>query len=265
MSNTHNYINALDVFGDLVFRTTDAWGDILVIDSRRYRNLTFGSIYDQSSMDRKKPHVLIHEYTRAMVLILAFMKPQHATILGLGGGCLLRSLYHVIPKCKFHVVELRQQVYDVASEFFGMPTSKNITVTISDAKQQLNEAEECSTNIIFADMYHAAGMNLFQVQKHFLKQCHRVLSKKGWLVVNYCELSNLNTPFFKYLSGLFSDVFVCSIPGGNSVIFASKHRVKTLSRTTFSMTALEKKLEIKLTHLLKKLKRVSFTEEDDDG
>src|SRR5262249_21924672 len=97
--------------GDIIYRTSDAWGDILVIDDEHYRNLTFDSIYEQSRMDRRNPHSLVYQYTRAMMLVLAFIKPRHATILGLGGGCLLRSLYHVLPKCELHTIELRQRVY----------------------------------------------------------------------------------------------------------------------------------------------------------
>ena len=136
MSNSNVYTGERDFFGDpIIHRTNDAWGDILVIDHRCYRNLTFDSICQQSSMHLNRRHILVHEYTRAMMLVLAFIKPRHVTILGLGGGCLLRSLYHILPKCELQAVELRQRVYEVATEFFGIPLSKKVTITIADAKQ----------------------------------------------------------------------------------------------------------------------------------
>lgn len=246
-----------DFFADpILYQTMDAWGDIYVVGHLHYRNLMFDSFYDQSSMDVNKPHILVHEYTRAMMLALAFIKPQHVTILGLGGGCLLRSLNHLLPECKLHAVELRQQVYEVAADFFGIPNNKKITITISDAKQQLKATENNSTNIIFADMYNAYNMNPFQVQKNFIDQCYRVLSYKGWLVVNYHELSDLNKDFLEYLCGTFSDTFVCSLPKGNSILFASKHRIDSVCHFDAAVAELEKKLEIKLTHLFKQMTRL---------
>lgn len=256
MSNP-NCIFKRDFFGELIaYQTNDAWGDILVTDHRQYRYLKFDSKYKQSSMDVKKPHILVDEYTRAMMLVLAFIKPQHVTLLGLGGGSLLRSLAHILPQCVLHTVELRQRVYEVASEFFGIPNSKKITITISDAKHQLEDTDAGSTNIIFADMYNAYGMNSTQVEKHFITQCHHALSDEGWLVVNYHEMPDLNIPFFKYLCSLFLDVFVCPIPGANYILFASKYRIGTFDQFDSEVIALEKRLEVKVTHLFKRFSRL---------
>lgn len=257
MRNTNIYTSARNFFNDsIVYQTTDRWGDIVVIDHRHYRNLTFNSIYEQSSMDVHNPHILVHEYTRAMMMVLAFIKPHHATILGLGGGCLLRSLCQMLPTCELHAVELRQRVYDVASEFFGIPISKKVTITISDAKQQLKDTDDNSTNVIFADMYSAYHMNPFQMQKRFFDQCYRVLSSNGWLVINYHEIPLLNRSFLQYLHDLFAEVFVCVIPGGNSILYASKYRIDALYSFEEAVTVLEKKLGIKLIHLFKRLTRL---------
>ena len=252
------YIKTMsDRFNDsIIYQTTDAWGDIFVIDHLHYRSLMFDSFYEQSSMNVNKPHVLVHNYTCAMMLVLAFIKPHHVTFLGLGGGCLLRSLYHLLPECKLHIIELRQQVYEVATDFFGIPASKQITVTIADAQQQLKEIDNNSTNIIFADLYNAYNMSPVQIQKDFISECYRVLSYKGWLVVNYHELSDLNTGFLEYLCSIFSDIFVCCIPKGNSILFASKHCTNTLDQFEATVAILEKKLECKLMCLFRHIKRL---------
>jgi spermidine synthase len=247
-------IGEQNFFGDnIVYRTNDALGDILVTDDRHYRNLIFGSIFKQSSMNLEKPRLLVYEYMQVMMLVLVFIQPCHVTILGLGGGCLLRSLYHALPECELHVIELRQRVYEIAAEFFGIPISDKIKVTIFDAKQQLQETDDAATDIIFSDMYHAHGVNRFQLQKHFLNQCHRVLSKNGWLVVNYHEMPDLRSPFLKYLHSLFSKVFICSVSSGNYILFASKYWIDASSHFELVVTALEKELKIKLIHLFKRL------------
>lgn len=257
MKNNSDYER--DLFGDsIIYRTTDEYGDILVIDRCPYLNLTFDSMYDQSSMDLRNPHLLVHEYTYVMMLVLAFIKPHHATILGLGGGCLLRSLHRLMPQCQILAVELRQAVYEVASEFFALPASKYITTCIADAKSRLHEMRDGSTQVIFADMFDAYSMNPFQMQEQFIDQCHRILSKKGWLVVNYHEVSKEFTPFFKLLRSIFPDVFIYNtVVGNNNVIFASKEKIGSLQNFNANLVCLEKKMGRKSINLFNRLTRVT--------
>ncbi len=59
----------------IIYRTKDTFSNIFVLDFRHFRNLTFDSNYEQSCMDMRKPHVLTHEYTRVMMLVLALLTP----------------------------------------------------------------------------------------------------------------------------------------------------------------------------------------------
>lgn len=254
LSNNTLFRGDRDLFGDpIIHRTNDEFGDILVIDRGLFRSLTFDSTYDQSSMDLRAPHLLVHEYTQAMVLSLAFIKPRQITLLGLGGGSILRSLYHVMPECKINAVELRQEVYRVAKEYFSLPVSKNINITIADAEYWLINAADSSSDVIFADMFTAYCMNPFQMQQNFIQQSYRVLSKKGWLVINYHEIEDLNAPFFEFLYSLFSDIFIYPTIGNNNIIFASKARAKDFSQPTPAMLVLEKKLGNKSINLFNRL------------
>lgn len=248
-----------DYFGDpIVYRTTDEFGDILVIDRASYRSLTFDSVFDQSCLDLKKPNNLVHEYTHAMMLVTAFIKPHHATILGLGGGCLLRSLHSIWPQCELHAVELRQRVYEVASEYFGIPKSNKITVSIADAEQYLMCAKDASTTVIFADMFTAFCMNPLQEQQDFIKQCYRVLRKKGWLVINFHDIPDINTSFFKFICSVFSDVFVYkTVIGNNNILFASKDRVDALPQYESAVSALNKKIATKPLNFFNRLTRLN--------
>ena len=257
MISTKFFPSLYKFIGDpVIYRTSDAWGNILVVKDRNYRQLVFGSPNEQSRMNVRNPHILVHKYTRAMMIVLAFIKPQHVTILGLGGGCLLRSMVHVMPTCELHVIELRQSVYDVASTFFGLPVSDNVVITIDDAKEQLENIRNNSTNIIFSDMYGSVNMNSYQLEIDFLNQSYRILSFDGWLVINYLEISDFNTPFFEHLHDLFSSVFVCDIPDGNTIIFACKNRIGELNQFNNTVEELEKKLEVKLTSKLKRMTRL---------
>ena len=248
-----------DLFGDpIVYRTHDEFGEILVIDRESVRSLTFDSHFDQSSVDLRNPNGLVHEYTHAMMLVTAFVTPRHATILGLGGGSILRSMHDIWPQCKVHVVELRQRVYEVASDYFGIPVNEKITISIADAEQHLIGSDDACTTIIFADMFTAYCMNPCQMQQDFIHQCCRVLSKNGWLVINYHDIPDLNTAFFKFICSVFSDVFIYkTVIGNNNIIFASKNRVDALPKYESAVRALEKKLGNKALNFFNRLTRLN--------
>ncbi|PJD94398.1 MAG: spermine synthase [Legionella sp.] len=256
-SFTHSNRNEKDFLGDpIIYRTRDSWGEILVIDRRTSRVLAFDPIYEQSSLNLREPHIPAHEYTRIMLLALAFSHPKHVTILGLGGGCLLHALHYLVPQCTIHAIELRKKVHEVALNFFLMPTHPNINVVISDAQKAMRLCEEQSTQIIFADLYQTQGMHPFQAQKKFVLQCHRILDNGGWLVVNYHQLPNHDSSFIQCLQRYFSEVFAALSHSGNYILFARKNHGNPLSKYQTNVLDLENKLNIKLLKLFKRITRI---------
>ncbi len=249
--------NEKDFFGNtIIYRTNDQWGDIFVIDKQNCRTLAFDAVYEQSCIDLKKPHIPVHEYTRIMLWVLAFINPRHVTVLGLGGGCLLHCLSYLLPQCQLLAIELRKKVYEVALNFFMIPTQHNIHISISDAKIAMNHCDDGSTQIIFADLYQSYGMNPFQMQKEFVQQCQRVLDNTGWLVVNYHQLPEPNSIFIQCLRYYFAEIFVCPAFSGNYILFARKHPIGPINNYHTNILDLEEKLDIKLTHLFKRVTQI---------
>ncbi len=240
-----------DLYGDpIIFRTQDEWGDIMVIDRDNCRVLTFDPIYEQSSMDHTRPHLLVFEYTRAMMIVAAFTQPRHITLLGLGGGSLLRSLFHILPVCKFHVIELRQQVYETAKKYFKLPSVKNIKVSITDAMHALPYVKDSSTNIIFSDMYDAYVVNRFQMRLTFITESYRILSDPGWLVINYHEMPEVSSRYFQQLLDIFGSIFVCKTSAKQYILFACTRRVDTIDIFKDAIKKLELILQCSLIQFL---------------
>ncbi len=240
----------------IVYHTTDPWGDIIVMDKQKLRILAFDPVYEQSSIDLMNPHIPVHEYTQIMLLVLTFVNPRHITILGLGGGSLLHCLHYLLPHCTLQSFELRKKVHDVAVNFFQIPCSNQINITIADAKLAIKRYSDHSTQIIFADMYQSYGMNPFQLQKQFIKQCHRVLDDEGWLVVNYHQLPELNLSFINYLQRHFAEILVCRAFSDNFIIFARKSLAGKLCHHQAALDNLEEKLNLKLAHLFQRVSRL---------
>lgn len=251
-------LNNNDFFGNaIIYRTKDSWGDIFIVDKGNIRALNFDPVYDQTGIYIQYPHIPVHEYTRVMVLVLAFVKPRHITLLGLGGGSLIHCLHFLLPECCLFCIELREKVYDAAIDFFQLPKAQNIEIMIADAQVALKFQKSNNTQIVFADLYLDYGMDLFQIQQQFIEQTYRVLDDLGWLVINFHELPKLDSFFIQCTQDYFADLFICPTVSNNYILFASKSSVKDLHLDNYQipLAELENKLNIKLLRLFKKIKR----------
>ncbi len=243
--------------GRIVHSTSDTYGNILVVDYPRYRVLSFDSIYEQSGFYLEKPYALVHEYIRIMMLVLGFTEPRHTTLLGLGGGSLLRSLHHYLAHCDFHVVELRAKVYDIAREYFDIPDDERVWVSIEDAGLQIQSSKSDSTDIIFADLYDAYHMSPVQTQKQFARQCYRTLTHNGWLVMNFHRLPDTRSAFFIALREHFSTLLVCSGEFGNHILFACKSPSVDFDNAPSRLKKMEKILSETFMPLFYRLKPIA--------
>ena len=242
--------------GRIVHFARDDLGGILVIDYRKHRVMTFDSVFEQSKIARRHPHLPVHEYSRAMLLPVAFNQPAHITILGLGGGVVANALLHLLPDCQVHAVELRQAVVDVAREYFDLSDSRRLSVTIEDARNTLEALPDDHTDLILADMYSAERMSPVQVQQEFIKKCSRVLSDSGWIALNYHRTPDLNGAFFKQLQGEFAVVLAFKSKTNNTVIYGSKKPFELPASRDPRLISLEEILPIDWRRLMARVIRL---------
>lgn len=243
--------------GDIIHFVQDALGGILVVDYRKHRVMTFNSVFEQSRIDRKRPHLPVHEYSRAMMLPVAFANPQHTTILGLGGGVMANALIHLLPECQVHAVELRQAVVNVAQEYFGLSSSPRLAVEVNDARHAIAAMPDDHTDFVMADMYSADRMSPTQVQREFIKQCSRVLRPHGWVSLNYHRTPDLNGSFMRQLRGEFAVLMLFKSKTNNTVIFGSKQPFELLHSQSPRLKALENALPIDWRHLMTRVIRLT--------
>lgn len=238
----------------LIHHEKDEWGDIIITQEENCRILSFEGVYEQSRQCIDNPTLLTHDYTQSMLLVLAFIKPKHITILGLGGGCLVRALHELLNKTKIEAVELRQAVLDVTKKYFGLPETPLINIHIIDAKQYIKKQAQAVTDIIFADMYHAYEMESFQQQKRFLNDSYHMLTTNGWLVINFHKMPDVNSIFFDRLNTLFEVVLICPVPYGNYILFAGKSSLKTdIGSHLLKLKPYQDKMPIRFDLLFKRI------------
>lgn len=198
-------------------------------------------------MRLNNPLALVHEYTRAMLLVLLFKEPQQITLLGLGGGSLLRVLHTHCTKTNFQVVELRRSVIRIALDHFCIPSDERIVMHNRNGIDYIREAKRHSSDIVFADMYQAYSMEEFQNTTRFLEQCWQLLTADGWLVINFHHLPEFDHPYMERMCALFPEVLCCRTNGGNYVVMCGKQTLaQPLPEYRDSLAELEQRFDIRL-------------------
>ncbi|MBZ0332970.1 spermidine synthase [Marinobacter sp. AL4B] len=245
--------NTVAIPGDIVHVDRDKYGNILVIDDRKHRILSFDSVFEQSKIVRATPNLPVHEYNRAMLLPIAFREPQHVTVLGLGGGVLAHGLHKLLPKSEIHVFELREKVAEIARKWFGLPNSSRLQVTIQDARLAVDNLPEASTDMILTDLYSADKMSPAQAQRQFIKACSRALTHTGWLALNYHKMPEVNGNLVRELRRQFPLLLVFRSKTNNWVIYGSKQGFSNVKIESSRCAELERRLPIGWAKLRKKL------------
>lgn len=240
--------------GKLVHEAFDSLGAIQVVDFRKHRVLRFDSLFEQSKIELKRPWLPVHEYNRAMFLPVAFVEPRRITLLGLGGGVMASGLHRLLPECRIHAVELRREVLGIAREFFDLPESERLQVTIGDARLALEELPESVADLLLADMYHSDRMSPAQSHRRFLKQCLRVLAPDGWLTINYHRQPD--GILIRQMQKHFGSLFKLTSRSNNTVLFASRAPVTAVSPSDLRLAELEARLPIGWRHLMGKLEPI---------
>jgi spermidine synthase len=209
--------------GKEIYRGHDEYGTVRVLDDGNKRYLSFGDTDEQSCWLKSEPLIPQHEYTRAMVMGLLFVKdPKRSLCLGLGSGTLNRCLHERFPSLKQEIVELRQEVVNVAYRYFQFPRSKRLTLTVMDAQRYLLETTiDKRVDLIISDIYTADGLDEQQLAPGFLSACADRLKPDGWLVLN-CWRDHQGSDVIRALSDHFSDIKSCTTQSGNWVIYAGK-------------------------------------------
>lgn len=208
----------------VLYRTEDAWGEIIVAGWRQFRVLRFDEVFEQSKVNLLSPHVPVHQYIRAMQMTVYWCDPSSALVLGLGGGALLRALHDMDNTMKLDVVELRPAVIEVAREWFSLPETDAIRYFPEDAVSFLARERDARYSIIFADLYLAWEMDPLQGTETFLSCCRALLHDDGWLVINYLEIPGSDSLLYQSLYRVFREVLFCVAASGNVVIYASGSR-----------------------------------------
>jgi spermidine synthase len=175
--------------GLLIHQTSSDDGVIEVVDQGDLRSLHFGTYPRQSTMIKSQPHRLELSYTRAMMAaVLLQDKPKKALVIGLGGGSVVKFLMHHFPDCEIDVVEYREDVINVAQQFFEVPdTHPKLHIHQGDGyryAEQLCRDSDLYYDMVIVDAYDDVGMAESVGAQAFFDACADLLNPDGVMSIN---------------------------------------------------------------------------------
>ncbi len=241
-----------------IYRSVDKYGAIQVLDDGAKRYLAFGNDHEQSCQIKASPHIPQHEYSRAIMMVLLFCKPQSVCILGLGGGTSALAFMNALPQGKISAVELRPEVVKIAHHYFKVPKHPALVIHEKDAKDFLQGNSQLF-NVLVADIYHHHGIDEYQLQTDFITRCAASISDDGWLVLNYWLDHDLPEALLAQLEKHFEQLFVCNSGGGNWIIYAGKVAADSDYLNKERVKPLAKTLGYSLNYYLKRLKVLTIS------
>ena len=172
-------------FKNAIHHSADQFGAIQVIDDGRVRSLHFDAVEKQSAMDLEHPENLILSYTVYMMSGFLF-NPSAARILciGLGGASIPRFLAHFLSACRVDVVEIRQEVIDIARKYFFLPNDQRFRYFKEDAATFVVRQDLDTYDMILVDAYDEQGVATSVTESRFFHACAAMLAAKGIFCIN---------------------------------------------------------------------------------
>jgi len=160
-------------------------GSVYVTETHGVRSLHIESETIQSSMRLARPNDLELAYTRTMMAFLLFHgAPRRALLVGLGGGSLVKFIYHRMPETVSEVLEINPDVVTIARRLFQVPAADDrLTLRVCDGGEFVARAGP-GYDVILVDGYDGDSL-VEELSTHaFFNACLRRLDAGGILVVN---------------------------------------------------------------------------------
>lgn len=206
----------------LLRRRADDSDSVYVTERFGVRSLHIGSDTIQSSMRLARPNDLELAYTRSMMAFLLFNEePRRVLMVGLGGGSLLKFIYHRLPWVGIEAVEVNPKVVLIARQQFHVPPDDGrLTVRIGDGAEYVAR-EAAPADVIAVDGYDGESQVEELSSPAFYEVCRQRLNGGGVLVVNLWGSDRKFNEYLERVEAAFPAGTLC-LPAekpGNIIVF----------------------------------------------
>ncbi|MCK4743408.1 MAG: fused MFS/spermidine synthase [Sulfuriflexus sp.] len=186
----------------------------------------------QSCMLLAEPAKLILPYQQFMMMWQLLRRenlPMTASLLGIGGGDIIRYLRSTFPKMNIVAVDKEPQIARIASEYFLIkPDQNQLTLQIEDAKEFIKKPHR--HDLLLIDIVANNSWPNFLSEISFWQECHSSLNQNGIMVVNVIPESEehlLN--ILKMLKEVFGHLPLCmGVPEHKNIVLLMPLSVKAI-------------------------------------
>lgn len=212
----------MNFFARWLRKSADDAGSVYVTERFGVRSLHIGSDTIQSSMRLARPNDLELAYTRSMMAFLLFNeRPERVLMVGLGGGSLLKFIYHRMPWARIEAVEINPRVVLIARQQFHVPSDdERLTVRVGDGAEHVAQ-ETGSADLVAVDGYDGESQVAGLSSPAFYQACRRRLAACGVLVVNLWSSDCKFNDYLERIEAAFPAGTLC-LPAekpGNIIVF----------------------------------------------
>lgn len=160
-------------------------GTPVVLETEHALSLHFDLLATQSFMSRREPDRLVLGYTRTMMgFLLLQPAPGRISMIGLGGGSLVKYCYRHLPDTRIVAIEIDPEVIALRDTFHIPPDDERFEVICADGAEYVR-GHDARPDVILVDGFLAHGMPAQLGNAAFYSACHRRLADDGVLVANF--------------------------------------------------------------------------------
>jgi spermidine synthase len=200
-----------------------------VVQDGDSRSLHFTLGETQSSMRVDRPDELHLDYTRTMMgFLLLNPRPRNITMIGLGGGSMVKFCRRYLPTAALTVVENNPAVIALRREF-GVPDDDAGLRVIADDGAVHLAGGALAVDVLLVDGFDSAGQPAQLCSQDFYDDCFAALAAGGILVVNLHADHPRHELFCRRVSHSFKGnaMQVLAADQSNCVVFAARRRPVT--------------------------------------
>jgi spermidine synthase len=222
----------------IVFEVRSQYQFITVRDTGNgYRQLIFDGRFDGTDAIQSELNLYNHEeltlsYSRHIMTALPMVaRIRRILIVGLGGACMQRFLYKLLPEAIIETSELDPEIRTVAASYFFFREDSRQVVHLGDGRKFIENTQE-KYDLIFLDAFSATAIPYALTTQEFLTAVKNRLADGGLACANLWDAEANYPDMLKTYAAVFPEIHVVkSAFSGNSILVALPGRVDLTVKT----------------------------------
>jgi len=194
-----------------------------VFENKHFRWLCFDDEDAiQSCMPLAEPEKLVLPYQHFMMMWQLFCGetlPSRASLLGIGGGDIIRYLRSTFPNMKITAVDNDPHMAQLANKYFLIkPVQEQLTLQIEEAQTYIKKTQR--NDLLFIDIVANNVLPELLYALSFWKDCHASLTENGIMAVNIIPESEAGfVKILEMLRDIFGHLPLCmGVPDHKNIV-----------------------------------------------